>query len=134
MVWFPLWAEVPAGWTYDNLMISTQPPGSLDGKRIMDDRLRELAECRYRQTEFLRTLFELALEEQWFDLQHMVQHDMAKAILADYSTERGENYLNSKTFFDHWEDVIDIGWTAFCEHTGLSREKVQQQLQQIREV
>ena len=26
---------------------------------------------------------ELALEEQWFDLQHMIQHDMAKAILAD---------------------------------------------------
>ena len=45
---------------------------------------------------FLQALFELAIEEQWFDLQHMVQHDMAKAILADYSLEQGQDYLNQK--------------------------------------
>ncbi len=99
----------------------------------MDNRLRELAETKYRQSAFLATLLELAVEEQWFDLQHMVQHDMAKAILADYSHERGEDYLNSKTFFDHWEDVIEVGWKAFCEHTGLPRDKVQQKLRLLRE-
>jgi hypothetical protein len=98
----------------------------------MDDRLRQLAETRYRQPFFLQALFELALEEQWFDLQHMVQHDMAKAILADYSLENGKDYLNQKIYFDYWEDVIEVGWTAFCNHTGLSREKVNQQLAQLR--
>src|ERR1700751_568093 len=94
----------------------------------MDNRLRELAESRYRQPEFLAALFELALEEQWFDLQHMVQHDMAKAILADYSYEQGKGYLKQDVFFSHWEDVIEVGWSAFCSHTGLSREKVKQHL------
>ena len=46
----------------------------------MDERLRELAHARYSQKAFLSALFELALEEQWFDVQHMVQHDMAKRL------------------------------------------------------
>jgi len=99
----------------------------------MNDRLRELAETRYQQPEFLKVLFELALEEQWFDLQHMVQHDMAKAILADYSLEQGKGYLNQDIYFSHWEDVIEVGWRAFCDHTGLPREKVNQQLATLRE-
>jgi hypothetical protein len=66
----------------------------------MDDRLRELAENRYGQKEFLSALFDLALEEQWFDLQHLIQHDMAKAILADYSQEIGKDYLNQEIFYD----------------------------------
>lgn len=99
----------------------------------MDDRLKELAENRYHQPFFLKALFELALEEQWFDLQHMVQHDMAKAILADYSLETGHDYLNQKIYLDHWEDVIEVGWRAFCDHTGLSREKVNQQLAHLRD-
>ena len=99
----------------------------------MDERLRDLAESRYRQREFLAALFELALEEQWFDLQHMVQHDMAKAILADYSYELGRGYLNKEIFLDHWEEVIEVGWGAFCEHTGLSREKVNHKLRSLRE-
>lgn len=98
----------------------------------MDDKLRELAESRYRQPEFLKTLFELALEEQWFDLQHMVQHDMAKAILADFSLDQGAGYLNQDIFFNNWEAVIEVGWTAFCDHTGLPREKVDQQLAHLR--
>ncbi len=99
----------------------------------MEERLRELAESRYQQKEFLATLFELALEEQWFDLQHMVQHDMAKAILADYSYELGKDYLNRDIFLAHWEDVIDVGWRTFCNHTGLSRDKVNQHLRRLRE-
>jgi len=99
----------------------------------MDDRLKELAESRYQQEVFLATLFELAVEGQWFDLQHMVQHDMAKAILADYSYELGKDYLNRDIFLKHWEDVIEVGWKAFCDHTGLSRDKVNQQLQHLRE-
>ena len=99
----------------------------------MDNRLRELAETRYSQEVFLATLFELAVEGQWFDLQHMVQHDMAKAILADYSYELGKDYLNSDIFLAHWEDVIDVGWRTFCDHTGLSRDKVNQQLRRLRE-
>ena len=99
----------------------------------MDNRLRELAEARYTQEVFLRTLFELAVEGQWFDLQHMVQHDMAKAILADYSYELGKDYLNRDIFLKYWEDVIDVGWNAFCDHTGLSRDKVNQQLRRLRE-
>lgn len=99
----------------------------------MDDRLREMAEERYRQKEFLAALFELALEEQWFDLQHMVQHDMAKAILADYSYELGRDYLNRDIFHANWEDVIEVGWIAFCEHTGLPRDKVKQHLHRLRE-
>jgi hypothetical protein len=97
----------------------------------MNDRLRELAELKYRQKAFLAALFELALEEQWLDLQHMIQHDMAKAVLADYSFERGEDYLNSTTFFENWEDVIEVGWRAFCEHTGLPIERVQAQLKSL---
>lgn len=99
----------------------------------MNDRLKELANLRYRKPEFLAELFELALEEQWFDLQHMVQHDMAKAVLADYSTEQGKDYMSAADFYEHWEDVIEIGWDVFCTHTGLSREKVQVQLQSMRE-
>lgn len=97
----------------------------------MDARLRELAEVRYQQQEFLQTLFELAVENQWFDVQHMVQHDMAKAIIADYSLEKGLGFLNSQLFFENWEQVIEVGWDAFCQHSGLSREKVNAQLKQL---
>ncbi|MBY0357631.1 MAG: hypothetical protein K2W82_06485 [Candidatus Obscuribacterales bacterium] len=99
----------------------------------MDDRLKEIAEERYQRPEFLRTLFELALENQWFDVRHMVQHDMAKAIIADYSLEQGLGYLNNQIFFDNWESVIDVGWSAFCAHTGLTRDRVSQQLQSLGE-
>jgi len=97
----------------------------------MDARLREIAEIHYKQKEFLQTLFELAVENQWFDVQHMVQHDMAKAIIADYSLEQGMGFLNSQLFLDNWEQVIDVGWEAFCQHTGLTRERVQKHLLQI---
>ncbi len=96
-------------------------------------RLKELAEQRYSQEFFLRTLFELALEEQWIDLTHMIQHDMAKAILADYSLEEGLGYLNQKVYMEFWEDVIEIGWMRFCEHTGLERDKVDMRLKEFRE-
>ncbi len=96
-------------------------------------RLKELAEQRYSQEFFLRTLFELALEEQWIDVTHMIQHDMAKAILADYSLEQGLGYLNQKVYMEFWEDVIEIGWMRFCEHTGLSRDKVDLRLKEFRE-
>lgn len=96
-------------------------------------RLKELAEQRYSQEFFLRTLFELALEEQWTDVTHMIQHDMAKAILADYSLEQGLGYLNQKVYMEFWEDVIEIGWMRFCEHTGLSRDKVDLRLKEFRE-
>lgn len=96
------------------------------------DRLKELAELKYSQEAFLRVLFDLALEERWFDLRHMVQHDMAKAIIADYSRELGKDYLNQKLYHQYWEDVIEIGWTKFCEHTGLSRERVENSLKKLR--
>ncbi len=99
----------------------------------MDERLKQLAKVRYCQEEFLKTLFELALEEQWFDLQHMIQHDMAKAIIADYSYEMGQGYLNQDIFFSCWEEVIEVGWNAFCSHTGLSRDKVNNALERCRE-
>jgi len=99
----------------------------------MNERLRELAESRYKQKEFLSALFDLALEDQWFDLQHMIQHDMAKAILADYSYELGRGYLNQEIYYSNWEDVIDIGRSAFCKHTGLTMEKVNLHLAQLRE-
>ncbi len=99
----------------------------------MDERLRDLAENRYKQQEFLKALFDLALEDQWFDLQHLIQHDMAKAILADYSYELGKGYLNQDIFYKNWEDVIEVGWCIFCEHTGLARDNVNLRLAQIRE-
>lgn len=99
----------------------------------MDERLRELAEKRYRQQEFLQTLFELAVENQWFDVRQMVQHDMAKAIIADYSLEQGLDYLNTSVFYDNWESVIEVGWCAFCKHTGLTRERVNKHLQELTE-
>ena len=99
----------------------------------LPERLQELAEIRYSQQEFLKTLFELAVEEQWFDLQHMIQHDMAKAIIADYSYELGQGYLNQDIYFSCWEEVIEIGWDKFCLHTGLSRDKVNSHLRQLRE-
>jgi len=99
----------------------------------MDERLRQMAETRYGQPEFLSVLFDLALEEQWFDLQHIIQHDMAKAILADYSYEIGKGYLNQDIYYNNWEDVIEVGWKKFCNHTGLSMEKVKSSLQQLRE-
>ncbi|MBX9690295.1 MAG: hypothetical protein K2X27_26515 [Candidatus Obscuribacterales bacterium] len=99
----------------------------------MDERLKEIAEIHYQQKEFLQTLFELAVDNQWFDVQHMVQHDMAKAIIADYSLEQGLGYLNTQLFFDNWEQVIEVGWAAFCAHSGLSREKVMQHLQNLGE-
>ena len=98
----------------------------------MDDRLKELAQERYSQKEYLSTLFDLALEEKWFDLQHLIQHDMAKAILADYSQELGKDYLNQEVFYSNWEDVIQVGWNAFCKHTGLSMEQVNLRLQALR--
>lgn len=82
---------------------------------------------------FLSALFDLALEEQWFDLQHMIQHDMAKAIIADYSYETGRGYLNQDIYFNSWEDVIEIGWSTFCSHTGVSRSKVESCLAKLRE-
>lgn len=97
----------------------------------MDERLKEIAEDHYRQQEFLQTLFELAVENQWFDVQHMVQHDMAKAVIADYSLEQGLGFLNQQLFLDNWEQVINVGWNAFCDHTGLSRERVNKQLQKL---
>ena len=90
----------------------------------MDERLKEFAESRYSQPEFLKALFELALEEQWFDLQHIIQHDMAKAILADYSYELGKDYLNNDIYYNNWEAVIDVGWSKFCGHTGLTMDSV----------
>jgi hypothetical protein len=97
----------------------------------MDERLKEIAEVHYQQQEFLQTLFELAVENKWFDVQHMVQHDMAKAIIADYSLEQGMGFFNTDLFYDNWENIIDIGWEAFCTHTGLSRDRVKKQLQQL---
>lgn len=89
------------------------------------DRLRELAEHKYGQEVFLRVLFDLALEERWFDLRHMVQHDMAKAVIADYCRELGKReYLDEKIYLDCWEEVIDIGWNKFCHHTGIPRDRV----------
>ena len=99
----------------------------------MDDQLRLLAQERYSQKEFLNTLFDLALAEQWFDLQHMLQHDMAKAILADYSNNLGYGFLDTKIYYEHWEDVIEIGWQTFCTHTGMSRQQVQTKLAQLRD-
>jgi hypothetical protein len=99
----------------------------------MDHRLKELAEMRYRTPMFLKALFELAVEEHWSVLQHMIQHDMAKAILADYSLEKGYDYLDQKIYMTHWEDVIEVGWSAFCAHTGLTREKVDQHLAALRD-
>ncbi len=98
---------------------------------LMDERLRELAEKGYRQQEFLQTLFELAVENQWFYVRHMVQHDMAKAIIADYSMEKGLDYLNTTVYYDNWEAVIEVGWCAFCKHTGLPRERVDRYLQEL---
>jgi hypothetical protein len=120
---------------YDNVkkgptLVSRQTEGRCDQ---MDERLRELAESRYGQKEFLSTLFELALEEQWFDLQHLIQHDMAKAILADYSYELGKGYLNQEVFYSNWEPVIEIGWRIFCDHTGLTMDKVNSHLTDLRE-
>jgi hypothetical protein len=100
---------------------------------MMDDRLKQLAENRYGQPAFLSVLFDLALEEQWFELQHVIQHDMAKAILADYSYEMGKGYLNNDIFLNHWEEVIDVGWTKFCSHTGLSMDKVKSNLKSLRD-
>jgi hypothetical protein len=100
---------------------------------IMDKQLKSLAESRYGQPEFLSTLFDLALEEKWFDLQHLIQHDMAKAILADYSYNLGRGYLNTQIFNEYWEDVIEIGWNIFCCHTGISREKIAARLKDLRD-
>lgn len=106
-----------------------------DGSRAMPlpERLQELAESRYSQKEFLKVLFDLALEDQWFDLRHMIQHDMAKAIIADYSYELGKDYLNQDIYLSTWEEVIEIGWEKFCSYTGLSRDKVDTQLLRLRE-
>ena len=99
----------------------------------MNEELRKLAEDRYNQEEFLHTLFDLALAEQWFDIQHLVQHDMAKAILADYSYSTGQGYLNTQVYYDNWEDVIEIGWQSFCLHSGMSREHVRIRLSDLHE-
>lgn len=97
----------------------------------MDKQLKELAESRYGQPELVGTLFELALEGKWFDLQHVIQHDMAKAILADYSFKLGRGYLNPQIFNDYWEDVIEIGWKTFCSRTGIPRDKVLSRLKEL---
>lgn len=97
----------------------------------MDSRLKELAESRYHQQQFLATLLELAVEQQWFDVRHLVQHDMAKAILSDYSYEIGRGHMHMPTYYDNWEEVVAVGWQAFCEHTGLPQDKVQQHLQAL---
>jgi hypothetical protein len=97
----------------------------------MDKQLKDLAESRYGQPEFVNTLFELAVEGQWFDVQHVIQHDMAKAILADYSFKLGRGYLNSQIFNDYWEEVIEIGWKTFCSRTGISRESVRTRLKEL---
>ena len=97
----------------------------------MDQRLREIAEYRYSQKAYLTVLFDLALEEQWFDLQHMIQHDMAKAVIADYSLEIGQDYLNQELYFSYWEEVIQLGWDIFCRHTGFSRQKVDSSLAKL---
>lgn len=99
----------------------------------IDQRLKELAEARYSQKAFLAALFDLALEDQWFDLQHMIQHDMAKAIIADYSYETGRGFLNQEIYFSSWEDVIEIGWNTFCSHTGIQRSRVDSCLAKLRE-
>jgi hypothetical protein len=98
----------------------------------MDDRLQNIASEHYGQKEFLATLFELAIEEQWFDVQHMVQHDMAKAVIADYGYELGFGFMDGDLYQKHWEEVIEIGWQTFCNHTGLSRDKVRAQLTSLR--
>ena len=115
------------------MCLITTTQDSCDNLMNMDDQLRSMAESRYKQTEFLKTLFDLALEENWFELQHVIQHDMAKAVIADYSLSIGKGYFDSKIFFDNWEDVIDVGWRAFSEHTGISMEKVKAHLSQMRE-
>jgi hypothetical protein len=97
----------------------------------MDKQLKELAEHRYGQTEFVKTMMELAVEGQWFDLQHVIQHDMAKAILADYSFKLGRGYFNLQIFNDYWEDVIEIGWKTFCSRTGIPRENVKAKLKEL---
>jgi hypothetical protein len=97
----------------------------------MNDQLKEMAEARYAETEILRTLFDLALENQWFDLQHVIQHDIAKAILADYSLHTGKGFLDPKIFYDNWEAVIEIGWKAFSNHTGIPLEQVKLRLAEI---
>lgn len=124
------------GYWYPNPLLmgnKHNPDASGDGTMTLPARLQELAESRYAQEEFLSTLFELAVEEQWFDLQHMIQHDMAKAIIADYSYELGKDYLNKDIYFESWEEVIEIGWNKFCSHTGLSRDRVETTLKQLRE-
>jgi hypothetical protein len=99
----------------------------------MDTQLLQLAEAKYSQEEFLNTIRQLALAEQWFDLQHVVQHDMAKAILADYSMLTEKDYLDPKIFYTYWEEVIEIGWEIFCERTGISREHIRVKLSQLHE-
>jgi hypothetical protein len=99
----------------------------------MDEKLQKLAEHRYSQKEFLNTLHELALAEQWADMQHLVQHDMAKAILADYSYINGKDYLDTKIFYTYWEEVIAVGWEIFCERSGISGEHIRIKLSQLHE-
>lgn len=94
----------------------------------MDDQLKELAENRYGQEAFIRVLFELALEEQWFDLEHVIQHDIAKSILADYSCHQRKGYFSNELFYEHWEEVIEIGWKIFSKRTGITRERVKTKL------
>jgi hypothetical protein len=118
---------------YDSFRVADDRLLASERENVMDDRLKEMAETKYGQPEFLSVLFDLALENQWFDLQHIIQHDMAKAILADYSYELGKGYLNQDIYYNNWEDVIEVGWKKFCSHTGMSMEKVKTNLQQLRE-
>lgn len=90
-----------------------------------------MAKSKYEQKEFLGALFDLALEDRWFDVRHLIQHDMAKAILADYSYELGKEYLSQEIFYSNWESVIQIGWEIFRQHTGLSEDKVETSLKKL---
>lgn len=99
----------------------------------MDAQLLKLTEEHYSQEEFLKTLYELALLEKWFELQHLVQHDMAKAILADYSYISGVDYLDQKIFYSSWEEVIEIGWQIFCRYSKISRDYIRAKLNDLHE-
>jgi hypothetical protein len=113
------------------MIINGQQSTRLYFSKLMDKELKDLAEKRYGQQEFVNTAFELAVEGKWFDLQHVIQHDMAKAILADYSVKLGRGYLNLQVFNDYWEEVIEIGWKTFCKRTGISREKIRTTLKKL---
>ena len=97
----------------------------------MDKQLKQIAQNRYAQDDFVKAVFELALEKEWLSLERVIQHDMAKAILADYSCKLGKGYLDDSIFFNNWENVIEIGWRVFFKRTGISKKLVQKNLKQL---